>query len=76
MPTYFLQLLGDSSASVTATLTGQLDNRFGEHLFVRPAHRLVALRGTPLTNQPASSPFGQSTLLARVLDGRPASRGA
>jgi hypothetical protein len=65
MPTYFLQLLCDSSASVTAVLTGPLDNRFGERLFVRPAHRLAALRGTPLTNQPASSPFGQSSSTLR-----------
>jgi len=39
-------------------------------------HRLVALRGTPLTDQLARVPFAHSMLFARVLNCRPTPLGA
>jgi len=39
-------------------------------------HRLVALRGTPLTDQSARVPFAHTMLLAHVLDCRPTTLGA
>jgi len=64
------------SCPVAPVLTGQLGDRFRQRLFIGSMHRLVALCGTPLTDQPARVPFAHSVLLARVLNGRPTPLGA
>jgi len=50
MPAGFLQQCGNSPLAIATILTGQLDDRFCQRIFSGSMHRLVALRGTPLTD--------------------------
>jgi hypothetical protein len=71
MPACLLQQHRDSPVAKATVFTGQLGDRFCQCIFVGSLRRLVALRCTPLPDQPARVPFAYPMSLARVLDCRP-----
>ena len=58
-PTSLVQLDGNPPVAVAAVLTGQGNNRSGQLVFVRSVNPLVALRPSPLPQQPAGMPLGK-----------------
>jgi hypothetical protein len=65
-PAGTLQQRRDSAISVTTVLTGKLDDRLRECIFVFTPYRSIALRAARLVGQPASPALRHTMLLLCV----------
>ena len=66
-PARLAQLHRDPPISIASVLAGQLQDGSGEAILVVVLRRVIALRPSPLPQQPASMPLGQPVLLMSML---------
>jgi len=68
LPARLVQLDGDPPVAVAAVLTGEGNNRSGQFVFIGLNQPLVALRSSPLPQQPAGMPFRDRVVLTGMPD--------
>jgi hypothetical protein len=76
MPARVVQQAGDHPIAIAPVLVGQLDDVVGQTLFIGPALRNLALRGSVLTKCAAGAALGYAKFLPHMVDALAATRRA